>query len=155
VTGYSVRDLLFNPVAREFFTTATWAGWEHRFGDKASITGLGKYIRSWRVEGLTFAAAQILVPGARFDYKFNDRWSLNASTDFTRGEGFHLYDNVQSGFLISYVKPVRRSVSDGTGEIGVDYPLRFSFGLQQQSFYNFTGDVRTNALRPVVQISLF
>lgn len=155
VTGYSVRDLLFNPVAREFFTTSTWLGWEHKFGDKATVTGLGKYIRSWRVEGLTFATAQILVPGARFDYKFNDRWALNASADFTRGEGFHLYDNVQSGFLISYMKPFRRSMSDGNGEIGVDYPLRFSIGLQQQSFYNFTGDVRTTALRPVVQISLF
>jgi tetratricopeptide (TPR) repeat protein len=155
VTGYSVRDLLFNPVAREFFTTATWGGLEHKFGDKATVTGLAKYIRSWRVEGLEFASAQILVPGARFDYKFNERWHLNASADFTRGEGFHLYDNVQSGFLISYVKPVRRSFNDGTGEIGVDYPLRFSIGMQQQSFYNFTGDVRTNALRPVIQISLF
>jgi tetratricopeptide (TPR) repeat protein len=155
VTGYSVRDLLFNPVAREFFTTATWGGLEHKFGDKATVTGLAKYIRSWRVEGLEFASAQILVPGARFDYKFNERWHLNASADFTRGEGFHLYDNVQSGFLISYVKPVRRSFDDGTGEIGVDYPLRFSIGMQQQSFYNFTGDVRTNALRPVIQISLF
>jgi tetratricopeptide (TPR) repeat protein len=155
VTGYSVRDLLFNPVSREFFTTATWGGLEHKFGDKATVTGLAKYIRSWRVEGLEFATAQILVPGARFDYKFNDRWQLNASADFTRGQGFHLYDNVQSGFLISYVKPVRRSFNDGTGAIGVDYPLRFSVGLQQQSFYNFTGDVRTNALRPVIQISLF
>jgi hypothetical protein len=107
------------------------------------------------VEGLEFATAQALIPGARFDYKFNDRWQLNASTDFTRGEGFHLYDNVQNGFLISYVKPVRRSFNDGTGEIGVDYPLRFSIGVQQQSFYNFTGDVRTNAFRPVIQISLF
>lgn len=155
VTGYSVRDLLFNPAPREFFTTSTWAGLEHKFGDKLTVTGLAKYIRSWRVEGLAFATGQILVPGARFDYKFNDRWDLNASTDFTRGEGFHLYDNVQNGFLISYVKPVRRGFNDGTGEIGVDYPLRFSLGLQQQSFYNFTGNVRTNSWRPVVQISLF
>lgn len=155
VTGYSVRDLLFHPAQREFFTTATWVGWEHKFGDKATLTGLGKYIRSWRVQDLQFATAQILVPGARFDYKFNDRWSLNASGDFTRGEGFHLYDNVQSGFLISYVKPIRRSFNDGTGEVGVDYPIRFSIGLQQQSFYNFIGNDRTTALRPVIQISLF
>jgi len=155
VTGYSVRDLLFNPAAREFFTTATWGGLEHKFGDKATLTGLAKYIRSWRVEGLQFATAQALVPGGRFDYKFNDRWQLNASADFTRGQGFHLYDNVQTGFLVSYVRPIRRNFNDGSGEIGVDYPLRFSVGLQQQSFYNFTGDVRTNALRPVIQISLF
>lgn len=155
VTGYSVRDLLFNPLVREFFTTSTWGGLEHKFGENTQVTVLGKYIRSWRVQDNFFATAQILVPGARFDHKFNDRWSLNAEADFTRGEGFHLYDNVQSGFLISYVKPIRRAFNDGTGEIGVDYPLKFSIGLQQQSFYNFTGDVRTTALRPVFQISLF
>ena len=54
VTGYSVRDLLFNPVAREFFTTDTWVGMEHKFGDKAGSYGLGKYIRSWRVTGSHF-----------------------------------------------------------------------------------------------------
>jgi hypothetical protein len=107
------------------------------------------------VQDQSFATAQILVPGARFEYKPNERWTVNATTDFTRGEGFHLYDNVQSGFLISYTRPVRRSISDVAGPLAVDYPLRFSFGLQQQSFYNFTGDVRTSSFRPVFQISIF
>ena len=156
ITGYSVRDLLFHPAVREFFTTATWAGVEHKFGQKAAVTVLGKYIRSWRVQDLSFATAQILVPGARFEYKPNERWSIDASTDFTRGEGFHLYDNIQSGFLISYVKPLRRSVNDAAGPLAVDYPLRFSVGLQQQSFYSFTGAPgSTSALRPVFKISIF
>ncbi|HEU4415461.1 MAG TPA: tetratricopeptide repeat protein [Candidatus Angelobacter sp.] len=156
ITGYSVRDLLFHPAVREFFTTATWAGAEHKFGQKAAVTVLGKYIRSWRVQDLSFATAQILVPGARFEYKPNERWSVDASTDFTRGEGFHLYDNIQSGFLISYVKPLRRSVNDAAGPLTVDYPLRFSVGLQQQSFYSFTGAPgSTSALRPVFKISIF
>jgi hypothetical protein len=151
-----VRDLLFHPLQREFFTTATWAGWTHRFGDKAALTGLGKYIRSWRVQDQRFAFAQALVPGARFDYKFNERWNLNAAFDFSRGQGFHLYDNVQSGFLISYVKPLHRGYNDGTGNLSVEYPLRFSVGLQQQSFYNFTGAAaKTSSFRPVIQISLF
>ena len=155
VTGYSVRDLLFNPLPREFFTTSTWAGVEHKFGQKADLTILGKYIRSWRVQDLEFAIAQALVPGARFNYKFNDRWSFDASGDFSHGEGFNLYNNVQSGFLISYMKPLRRSMNNGGGELPVDYPLRFSIGVQQQSFYNFTGAARTTAFRPVVQISIF
>ncbi len=155
ITGYSVRDLLFHPLVREFYTTSTWAGLEHKFGQKTTITGLAKYIRSWRVQDNSFAMAQILVPGARFEYKPTERWSVDASADFTRGEGFHTYDNVQSGFLISYVKPLRRSVEDVTGPLGVDYPLRFSIGVQQQSFYNFTGDVRTSSFRPVFRISLF
>ena len=155
VTGYSVRDLLFRPLVREFFTTSTWAGMEHKFGQKTSLTVLGKYVRSWRVQDLTFATAQALIPGARFEYKPNDRWSFDGSMDFTRGEGFHLYDNVQSGFLISYVKPIRRSVNDVNGSLNVDYPLRFSFGLQQQSFFSYTGTGSTSAFRPVVRISIF
>jgi hypothetical protein len=155
VTGYSVRDLLFHPLVREFFTTSTWAGMEHKFGQKTSLTVLGKYIRSWRVQDLTFATAQALIPGARFEYKPNDRWSFDGSMDFTRGEGFHLYDNVQSGFLISYVKPIRRSVNDVNGSLNVDYPLRFSFGLQQQSFFSYTGTGSTSAFRPVARISIF
>jgi len=155
VTGYSVRDLLFRPLIREFFTTSTWAGMEHKFGQKTSLTVLGKYVRSWRVQDLTFATAQALIPGARFEYKPNDRWSFDGSMDFTRGEGFHLYDNVQSGFLISYVKPIRRSVNDVNGSLNVDYPLRFSVGLQQQSFFSYTGTGSTSAFRPVVRISIF
>jgi tetratricopeptide (TPR) repeat protein len=155
VTGYSVRDLLFRPLVREFFTTSTWAGLEHKFGQKTSLTVLGKYVRSWRVQDLTFATAQALIPGARFEYKPNDRWSFDGSMDFTRGEGFHLYDNVQSGFLISYVKPIRRSVTDVNGSLNVDYPLRFSVGLQQQSFFSYTGTGSTSAFRPVVRISIF
>lgn len=155
VTGYGVRDLLFRPLIREFFTTDTYAGIQHKFGDKFTVTGLAKYVRSWRVQDLDFAIAQIMVPGARFEYKPNDRWDVTGSFDFTRGEGFHLYDNTQGGFLITYMKPLRRSLNDGTGGIAVDYPLRISAGLQQQSFYSFTGPGKTSTFRPVVRISLF
>ena len=76
--------------------------------------------------------------------------------EYPRGEGYHLYDNVQSGFLISYMWPWRRSVSDGGGALAIDYPLRFSVGLQQQSFYSFTGAAgSTSTWRPVVKISIF
>jgi len=155
VTGYSVRDLLFRPTPREFFTTDTWVGMEHKFGEKLAVTVLGKYIRSWRVQDLTFATAQALIPGARVEYKRNERWSFEGSMDLTRGEGFHLYDNVQSGFLISYVKPLRRSMNDVNGSLNVDYPLRFSVGVQQQTFYGYTGTGGTSSFRPVARISIF
>jgi tetratricopeptide (TPR) repeat protein len=155
VTGYSVRDLLFHPLQREFFTTSTWGGLQRKFGQNVSITGLAKYIRSWRVQDGAFAIAQILVPGARFDYRINDSWNISAAGDLTRGQGFHSYDNVQSGFMLSYVRPLRRTMGDGASSVLVDYPLRFSVGIQQQTFYNFPGDVRTSSFRPVLQISLF
>jgi tetratricopeptide (TPR) repeat protein len=156
VTGYSVRDLLFRPLIREFFTTDTWVGVEHKFGQNLAVTGLAKYIRSWRVQDLSFATAQVLVPGVRVEYKANERWSFDGSMDLSRGEGFHLYDNIQSGFLVSYVKPLRRNVNDVNGSLGVDYPLRFSAGIQQQSFYSFTGAAgSTSSFRPVIRISIF
>jgi hypothetical protein len=104
---------------------------------------------------LSFTTAQILVPGARFEFKPNDRWTVNGAFDLTRGEGFHIYDNFQSGFLISYMRPIRRSFDDGSGGIAVDYPLRISFGMQQQSFSNFTGQGSNASFRPVIRISLF
>jgi tetratricopeptide (TPR) repeat protein len=157
VTGYSVRDLLFNPLVREFFTTSTWLGYEHKFGQKLQVTGLARYIRSWRVQDLEFATAQAMVPGAVVQYQANERWAVNGLINFSRGEGYHLYDNVQTGFLISYVKPIRRNVNDSHGPLGVDYPLRFSVGFQQQSFYSFTGvpNSNTTSFRPVAQISIF
>ena len=155
VTGYYVRDLLFGPSPREFFSTTTWAGLQHKWGDKVSVTGLAKYIRSWRVQGTEFATAQILVPGVRVEVMPKPRWTVDAAVDFTHGEGFDLYNNFQSGFMVSYLKPLRRRVNDGAGAVPVDYPLRFSVGLQQQTFFNFTGSGQTSSFRPVVRISLF
>jgi hypothetical protein len=57
--------------------------------------------------------------------------------------------------MLSYVRPLRRTMGDGASSVLVDYPLRFSVGIQQQTFYNFPGDVRTSSFRPVLQISLF
>ena len=155
VTGYSVRDLLFRPAIREFFTTATWAGVEHKFGRKVEITGLAKYIRSWRVQDLDFTIAQALVPGVRLDIRPNDRWEVSGALDFQRGEGFHQFDNFNSGFLVTYMRPIHRGFDDGTGSMMVEYPLRISVGLQQQSFFNFTGQGGTSTFRPVVRVSLF
>lgn len=155
ITGYYVRDLLFRPAIREFFTTSTWAGWKHKFGENLSVTVLGTYIRSWRVQDLDFTIAQALVPGARFEYQINKTWSVSAAGYMSHGEGFNLYNNVQSGFLVTYTKGMHRKFDDGTGAMSVDYPIRFSAGMQQQSFYNFPGSSGTSAFRPVINISFF
>jgi tetratricopeptide (TPR) repeat protein len=156
ITGYSARDLLFRPSIREFFTTSTWGGFEHKFGEnKLTVDILAKYIRSWRVQGLEFTTAQILVPGTRAEYKVNERWSVSGAVDFTHGEGFNAYNNVQTGFLVTYTKPLRRTLNDGKGSLTVDYPLRISGGIQQQTFYNYTGPGGTSSFRPVIKVSIF
>ncbi len=155
VTGYSVRDLQFSPLVREFFTTSTYAGIERQFMDrKLKVTALGEYIRSWRVQDLTFGLGQTMRPAGEVEYRPNNRWLFEGTFAYSRGEGFHAYDNMQSGFLISYVKPLRRSIDDGAGPVPVEYPLRLSFGIQQQTFFNFTGRDQTH-FRPVVRLTLF
>ncbi len=64
------------------------------------------------------------------------------------------YDNVQSGFLISYLKPWRRTLQDATGQVPVEYPLRFSFGITTDDFFNFAGRGQT-LVRPVVRLTLY
>jgi hypothetical protein len=79
---------------------------------------------------------------------------VDGSLAYGRGEGFHSYDNVQSGFFISYSKPLHTTLQDGGGRVPVEYPLRFSVGLEQQTFSSYAGRGQT-FLRPVVRLTLF
>jgi hypothetical protein len=51
--------------------------------------------------------------------------------------------------------PVRGRLADGSNHIAVSYPLRFSFGVEQQTFYNFPGQSHSTTLLPVVRFTLF
>jgi tetratricopeptide (TPR) repeat protein len=154
VTGYSVRDLQFNPLIREFFTTSTYVGLQRQLGQNLKVTLMGEYIRSWRVQDLLFATAQAMRPAASFEYRAGRRWTIDGQVAFDRGEGFNAYDNIQSGFFISYDKPLRRNVVGVSGDVPVEYPLRFSVGLQQDTFPNFTGHGQA-MFRPVVRLTIF
>jgi hypothetical protein len=154
VTGYSIRDLQFTPILREFFSTSSYAGVSRKFGDKVKATLLGEYIRSWRVQDQFYVIAQAARPAMRLEVKPTRNWEIEANGAYSRGMGLHDYDNVQSGIFISYVKPLRRMFDDGTGRVPVEYPLRFSIGLQQDYFTNFSG--RGQAIyRPVFRLTLF
>ncbi|MDT8066746.1 MAG: tetratricopeptide repeat protein [Terriglobia bacterium] len=155
LTGYSVRDLQFSPIIREFFTTTTSVGLQHRFGKKLKIAALGEYIRSWRAQDFSYFLAQGMRPAGQFEYDVNDRWNVTGNFSFSRGMGFHDYDNVQNSLLINYQRPLHRKMDDGGGEIPVEYPLRFSFGIQSANYFNFTGPGSTTLIRPVFQLGLF
>jgi tetratricopeptide (TPR) repeat protein len=156
LTGYTVRDIQFNPAIREFFTTSSYAGLQHTFGHqrKFTVAALGEYVRSWRVQDEIYAIAQGIEPAGQVTFEPNTRWKVDGSVAWGKGEGFSGYDNVQSSFFISYVKPIRRSMTDGFGDIPVEYPLRFSIGVQTDNFYNFTGRGQAQ-IRPVVRLTLF
>jgi len=154
LTGYMGRDLLFRPSIHEYFTTSTYAGIDRRFGENVHLAVVGEYLRSWRVEGSQFAIAQTIRPNFGLDIKLNRRWSANANGTWSRGEGFHSYDNVTSRFLISYMHETQATRRDGVESASVSYPMRFSFGLEQQTFYDFPGHTHT-AIVPVVRFTLF
>src|SRR5579872_777413 len=154
ITGYSARDLLFRPFVEEYFNTTSYVGLQHKFGDRLTAAVLAEDLRSWRVQNTQYALAQALLPGGRFDFRATRHWDVQGSFVLSRGMGFHSYDNAQSQFLVSYVRGVRGSVKDGGGEVPVAFPMRFSVGIQQQTFYDFPGSTRTTVL-PIVHFSLF
>ncbi len=154
ITGYSLRDLLFRPIVEEYFNTTAYAGIQHKFGGRLTAAALVEDLRSWRVQNTQYAIAQALLPGGRFDFKATPRWSVQGSFVLSRGSGYHFYDNAQSELLVSYVRSLRGSVRDAGGEIPVSYPMRFSVGVQQQTFYNFPGATKSTFL-PIVHFTLF
>jgi tetratricopeptide (TPR) repeat protein len=154
ITAYGVRDLLFRPTIAEFYSTSASVGLQREFTDNLRVAVLGEYIRSWRVQELDYWIAQAMRPAVAAEWNFSRRWTANGEFSYSRGEGFHDYDNVQSSVFISYMKPFRRSVSDQYGPVPVEYPIRFSFGVQNATYFSFVGGSRM-ILRPVIRLTLF
>jgi tetratricopeptide (TPR) repeat protein len=154
LTGYASRDLLFRPLVEEYFNTSSYVGLQHKFGSRLTAALLAEDLRSWRVHDVQYATAQAFLPGARFELRANQRWNVQGSFLLSRGSGYHEYDNAQSEFLVSYMRPLHGTLKDGTGDVSVAYPLRVSFGVQQQTFYDFAGSSRSTIL-PVVRFTLF
>jgi tetratricopeptide (TPR) repeat protein len=155
LTGYEVRDILFRPTIAEYYNTISRVGVQRKFGTAWTGAVFAEYLRSWRVQGVAYAIAQAMRPAFRADYApLSSHWSVHIAGMWSRGEGFHSYDNVSNEVTVSYTKTLERSVNDGAGEVAVNYPLRFSVGLAQQSFYDFPGNNR-NQFLPVVRLNLY
>ena len=154
VTGWGARDEQFNPIIREFYYTSTYAGVERQFSQRLRVRAIGEYLRSWRVEQQNWAIAQAFRPAGTVDLSLTRNWSLQALAAYSRNMGFHAYDAVNAGFSVSYAMPVRRIFSENGNPVPLQYPIRFSAGLQQENFFNFAGP-QTEQLRPFVQISIF
>jgi tetratricopeptide (TPR) repeat protein len=154
LAGYSVRDLLFRPLIEEYFNTSSYAGLQHKFGDRFTAAVLAEDLRSWQVQNTNYAIAEALVPGGRFEFRASPRWNVQGNFLLSRGEGYHQYDNAQSEFVVSYTRPVHGTLKDGTPGGAASYPFRLSFGMQQQTFYSFAGTTRSVVL-PVIHFTLF
>ena len=98
--------------------------------------------------------AQAIRPAGSVQFSPTRNWSVQASAAYSRNMGAHVYDAIQSGFAVSYAMPVHRGFKDESGQVELQYPIRFSAGIQQETFFNFTGG-QNRQFRPYLSISLF
>lgn len=154
LTGWGARDEQFFPITREFYYTSAYAGIEHRFSPKLDLSVLAEDLRAWRVEGPAWAIAQAVRPAARVQFFPTRNWSVQGSVAYSRNMGFHAYDAVHSGFSVSYAIPIHRTYRGEGQNVQLTYPIRFSAGMQQEDFFNFT-EGNNHPLRPYFSITLF
>jgi tetratricopeptide (TPR) repeat protein len=152
LTGYSGRDLLFGPAVYEYYQTISYAGLQHGFSSRIRASAVAEFLRSWRVEGNRYAIAQTLRPRFGVDAEIKERWTLSASGAWSSGRSFHAYDNVMSSAMLSYMREGRLGKSIGPETASIAYPMRFSFGLEQQTFYDFPGHGHTQVV-PAAQFT--
>jgi tetratricopeptide (TPR) repeat protein len=154
VTGWGARDDRFSPVISEDYYASAYLGVARRVTERVNFTVVAEDLRAWRVQGYTYAIAQALRPAGSIQVAPTRNWSVQASVAYSRNMGAHVYDAVQSGFAISYAMPVHRSFQEAGREVDLKYPIRFSAGIQQETFFNFTGG-QNQQFRPYLRITLF
>jgi tetratricopeptide (TPR) repeat protein len=152
LTGYSARDLLFGPSVHEYYQTVTYAGVQRAFGPRFHASAAAEFLRAWRVEATNYAIAQTLRPRFAFDAEINPHWKVSASGAWSSGRSFHAYDNVTSNFVATYTRDRSWGRNMAGETASVTYPMRLSFGLGQQTFYDFPGHQHTQIV-PVAQIT--
>ncbi len=154
VTGWGSIDQQFTPVGIEDYYTSAYVGLTHRFSDRLDVEALAGDLRAWRVVGARSGIAQALRPAGTVNFSPRRNWQLQASSAYFNNRSFHPYDAIQNSFSASYTRPFNRTLNDESGEIHVQYPIRFSAGFQQESFYNFSNG-HSQQFRPYVSITLF
>ncbi len=154
ISGYGARDLLYRPSIHEYFESDSYAGIQQKFGTRVIASAVAEYLKAWRVEGNSWTYSEMVRPGFSLRVQATPRWSVDANGTWSQGLGFHAYDNFNNGVVLSYMHPMRGSVNDGTENLPVSYPLRFSLGIEQQTFYDFPGHARTSIV-PVFKLTLF
>ncbi|MGH9344458.1 MAG: tetratricopeptide repeat protein, partial [Terriglobia bacterium] len=154
LTGWGASNQSFSPTNIKDYYTASYVGLEHKFPARLNVTAVLEDLRSWRVFLTRAGIAQDLRPAGSVDFTPKPNWDLHFSSAYSNTRGFHVYDAIQNGFSISYSRPFRRMFSDNSGAVPLQYPIRFSAGFQQETFFNFSG-AQSEQFRPYVEISIF
>ena len=154
VTGWGANKQQFDPQKLEDYYTSSYIGLERKFGERLNIRAVAEDVRAWRVVGTRSGIAQNLRPAGTVDFSPNHSWDFRASTAYSSTRSFHSYDAIQNGFSVTYGMPFRHKFNDDSGAVILQYPIRFSAGVQQETFFNFKGG-QNQLFRPYISVTLF
>jgi hypothetical protein len=154
VAGWGDTNQTFSPVGFKNHYTSSYVGLERRFSDRLNVRAVAEDLRAWRIVGSNSGIAQDLRPAGSVDYALTRDWDLQASSAYSSTRGFHVYDATQNGVSISYARPFHHKFNDESGEVTLEYPIRVSGGLQEETFFNFPGG-HNQQFRPYVSLTLF
>jgi len=154
VTGWGANDEKISPAGFEDYFTSSYLGIDRRFGERLKVRAVAEDLRAWRIVGANSGIAQNLRPAGSVDFAIRRNLDLQISSAYSSTRSFHAFDAIQNGFSMSYARPYHRKFHDDSGTVVLEYPIRFSAGMQEEDFFNFTGG-HNQQLRPYVQISLF
>jgi tetratricopeptide (TPR) repeat protein len=154
VTGWGYNDQKISPTKYEDYFTSSYLGVERKFGERLNVRAVIEDLRAWRVVGAHSGIAQNLRPAGTIHFAPNRKWDVQFSSAYSSTRSFHAYDALQNGFSVSYARPFHRKFKDDSGVVVLQYPLRFSAGIQEESFANFKGG-QSLQLKPYIRISLF
>ena len=154
LTGWGYNKQQFSPVHYEDYYTSSYIGVERKFGERFNVKALAEFVRAWRVVGADSGIAQNLRPAGTIEYMPNHKWAVQVSSAYSSTRSFHVYDTTENGVAVSYARPFHRKFKDDSGAVVLEYPIRFSAGVQDETFFNFSGG-HNQQLRPYVRISLF
>lgn len=154
ITGWGVNDQVFRLTHIEDYYSSAYLGFEHRFSSRLNVSALAEYLRAWRIFGSRWGIAQDLRPAVTVDYAPARNWDVKFSSAYSNTRGFHVYDATQNGASVSYVRSLRHLFRSPSGDVNLQYPIRFSAGVQEEDFFNFT-TAPNQQLRPYIEISIF
>lgn len=154
ITGWGVSDFLIRTTHIEDHFTSSYVGIEHKFSDRVDLKLLAEDIRAWRIFGSRWAIAQNLRPAGSLDFIPKRNWDLQFTSAYSSTRGFHVYDTTNNSISVSYSRAFRRVFNDNSVPIALKYPIRFSAGMQQETFFNFGGG-HNQQFRPYVQLTIF
>ena len=145
---------MFKRAYIEYYFTSSYVGFEHRFSQRLDLKALAEDVRAWRIYQSRWGISQNLRPAGSVDFIPKRNWDLQFSSAYSSVRGFHIYDATQNGVSISYSRPLRRMFNDNSTPLALQYPIRFSAGVQQETFFNFPG-AQNQTFRPYAEIINF